>query len=166
MEPSGYQNRQAKREKRLAEIEQNKAEVWDGWADDGDRLRGEVEQAIADHQGQAIEMTYRHDERRPHQPISVDDLALCLFCVDTVGEWGMSYQQVQRCFNRWDVPCHRAKVGRMKAILIELNIIEKTGGHQAGKRGTRFQRVGRETEKPTLADDLKRIDEELKHFFT
>jgi hypothetical protein len=111
---------------------------YEDWEDEADSYRNEITSVLAKHPG--AKLWYRHDARRQQEPITDEDLALALYAVIRVGRRGISYGQMQSCFKRWGISCHRAKAGRLFALLREWGMIVKTGGHRSGVHGTKYER--------------------------
>jgi len=69
-------------------------------------------------------------------------------------KYAFSYRQVQDCFGAEGRCCHRAKAGRILAILREARLIEPVGSYCEGQHGNRYRAV--------KADVIKRTDGALK----
>ena len=73
--------------------------------------------------------------RKP-QPLSDEDLACGLWAVECVGDKGISYGQLDRCFRDCrGVGCHNNKASAIFATLLAMNIIAKVGNYSVGRRG-------------------------------
>ena len=111
---------------------------YEGWKDEKESYQNEISEVLAEHPG--AKLSYRHDGRRPQEPITEEDLALALYAVVKVGRWGISYGQLQFCLRRWGISCHRAKAGRLFRLLRELGLIVQIGGHSNGSHGRKYER--------------------------
>ena len=149
--------RQERAERVKARKEQTRAEAWDGWEDEAERLRGEVEN-VGSMSTQALP-TFNYGAGRKEHPIGVNDLALTLFAVEQVGEYGASYEQCKRCFKRWDVSWHRNKQRPMFIWLVDVGLIELVGNYSTGHHGNRYRRTGlnRKMSEQDLQDFLNDI---------
>jgi len=126
--------------------DQSESKADDLWADYSESTAGyysdKINKALNKHAAKDIKLTYRQDKRRPNQPISVDDLALCMYAVSIRGPQGLSIMQVQQCFRTNGKPCHRAKASAMLRVLREIDCIYKGGGYQVGRYGQRYHIAG------------------------
>ena len=111
---------------------------YEDWEDEAESYRNEISEVLVGHPG--AKLSYRHDGRRPQEPVTEEDLALALYAVIRVGRRGISYEQLQFCLRRWGISCHRAKAGRLFALLRELGLIVPAGGHSNGGRGRKYER--------------------------
>lgn len=75
----------------------------------------------------------KHDRQRP---LTADDLSIGMFAVQRVGERGLSYAQLDRCFRVCrGVGCHRAKAAAILAALMSLGLIQKIGNYSTAGAG-------------------------------
>lgn len=73
--------------------------------------------------------------RKP-QPLSDADLACGLWAVECVGEKGITYGQLDKCFKDCHgVGCHNNKASAIFATLLAMNLIAKVGNYSVGRRG-------------------------------
>ena len=73
--------------------------------------------------------------RKP-QRLSDEDLACGLWAVECVGEKGISYGQLDRCFkDSRGVGCHLNKASAIFSTLLAMNLIAKVGNYSVGRRG-------------------------------
>ena len=96
--------------------------------------------------------------RKP-QLLSDEDLACGLWAVECVGEKGISYGQLDRCFKDCrGVGCHNNKASAIFSTLLAMNLIAKVGNYSVGRRGNIYavwldgQPQPQPTPMPTRAD--------------
>ena len=96
--------------------------------------------------------------RKP-QPLYLEDLACGLWAVECVGDKGITYGQLDRCFKDCrGVGSHNNKASAILATLVDLNLIAKVGNYSVGRRGNVYavwherQPKPQPTPRPTRAD--------------
>lgn len=111
---------------------------FEDWDDEAKSDTEEISEVIAEQPG--LELWYRQDASRSPVPITTEDLALARYAVDKVGRSGITYEQLQFCFQRWSISCHRSKAARLFKLLKKLGLIVQTGKHIKGLRGSQYER--------------------------
>ena len=148
---SGKQKRLAREQKRLVDRAKFVAEnptPYERFADDAAAVRSHVESAIVAHVAAAgraahdASMTWSMGKNRKSLPLTIDDLAVGYFAVERVGENGLSYGQLDRCFQTAiGERCHRAKAAAILATLIRLKLIKRTRSYRVGQRGNAYRPI-------------------------
>jgi hypothetical protein len=128
-------------------------------------LTRRVEQAIA---MRPVNLTWTHDKTREPKLITVPDLVKTLDLIRWCGAptyhfpSGSHYKRNGKIKTRWTevkpglsitrlakrLKCHRAKATRLLQILMELELIEKTGNYSTDRHGN-FYAIVREGERPS-----------------
>ena len=137
----------------------------ENWPNVAGEFQSAVSSALATMNGD-LNLTWKKDNQRPPQSITVDDLAAALWVVSTNentvhyvphryrkrGKDRIAYRAKER--DRWGLSlrqltfavraatgkfCHRAKATKLLALLCELRLIEKTANYVTRKRGNVYR---------------------------
>ncbi len=151
--PSGKQKRQKRRERLAEQREQfirDNPTPYEGFADIAVVNRSLVQSAMK-RASMTTMPTWVKDKNRSPSPLTLDDLAVAYFAVERVGQYGITYGQLDRCFRTTtNRSCHRAKVTAVLAALVSLGMIVKVGNYSVGRKGNQYKIV----REPFVMDDF------------